>query len=360
MLAAAGQTCPSIPRPATVRLCPATHDDAPALSAFLQRAFGLPSTAAFLDPRHITWKYWCAREDWPGPRSFMARGPAGIVAHVAAWPVRIRLPDRELQAAHLIDWASDPTYPGAGTWLLRQVRAKTAMLIATGGTEITRRTLPVLGFRPFGEICCFARPLRPFGQAWTTTPKTWRLPARAMRNSVWRLFPSLSPPPGWSAAPIEPGEIDDAVWPAASEQTAVGVRDAAFYRYVLASPATRHALFGLKRRGALVGFFCLAYARHVARIADLWVTSPAVDDWRDAFRTASAEAARSTDMYEVTAWTSTAPGREALARAGFRLRDCSTLSVYGGLQALGRRRLHIQMLDCDASFLGADDVSYLT
>src|SRR5438045_3813495 len=83
-------------------------------------------------------------------------------------------------------------------------------------------TLSVFGFRPVGEFCCFARPLRPFGQAWMTTPKTWRLSARVMRNSVWRLSSPLSPPPGWSAAPIEADEIDDAVWPAASEKTAVG------------------------------------------------------------------------------------------------------------------------------------------
>jgi Acetyltransferase (GNAT) domain len=343
-----------------VHLRAAGRDDALALSAFLQRTFRLPSTAILLEPRHIAWKYWSDREDWPGPRSFMARTQSRIVAHVAAWPVRIRLPDRVLQAAHLIDWASDPTYPGAGAWLLRQVRAKTELLIATGGTEITRRTLPVLGFRPIGEVCSFARPLRPFSQARTTTPKTWRTAARVVRNSAWRLYPPLSPASGWSAASLEPHEIGDAVWPAASEEIAVAARDAAFYRYVLASPATRHALFGLKRRGELVGFFCLAYARHVARIADLWVASAAVDDWCAAFRTASAVAAQSNDIYEVTAWASLALGKTALARAGFRLRDCSTLSACGGPHALGGRELHVQMLDCDSSFLGADAICYLT
>jgi Acetyltransferase (GNAT) domain len=341
-------------------LAAASRDDAPALSAFLQQVFRLPPTTAFLNERHIAWKYWSEREDWTGPRSFTARHGADIVAHVAAWPVRIRLRDRVLSAAHLIDWASDPKYPGAGVWLMRHLQARTALLIATGGTEITRRTLPVLGFRPFGEICCFARPLRPWGQARTTTPRTWRLSARLVRNGLWRVYPRMSAPAGWSAAPVEPGDVDESVWPAASEQTAVGVRDAAFYRYLLASPATRHALFGLRRRGELVGFFCLAYARHVARIADLWVTSPSVDDWCAAYRAAASVAARSPDMYEVTAWASTARGKDALAQAGFRLRDSTPLSVFGDVDALGRRDLHIQMLDCDASFLRADEVCYLT
>jgi len=260
-----------------------------------------------------------------------------------------------------IDWASDPKYPGAGIWLMRQVRANARLLIATGGTEITRRTLPVLGFRPFGEVCSFARPLRPFGQARTSaTKKTWRLPARFVRNSLWRFSPLAAAPAGWTAAPIAPDDVDEPVWPQPSASTAVAVRDAAFYRYILASPSTRHALFGLRRDGRLAGYFCIAYARHVARIADLWVTSTAVEDWCAGFRCAAAIAARARDMYEVTAWASTDLGRQALAGAGFRLRDCSALSVFGDASVLEGRGLHVQMLDCDASFLAADEVSYLT
>jgi hypothetical protein len=150
------------------------------------------------------------------------------------------------------------------------------------------------------------------------------------------------------------------MWAAPSDTTAVAARNAAFYRYLLASPSTRHSLFGLWRRGALVGYFCLAYPRHVARIADFWVQSPDVEDWCAGYRTAFITAALTKDVYEVTAWTSTQLGKDALARAGFRLRDCSTLSVAGDAAILGRRELSIQMLDCDASFLAADEVSYLT
>ena len=112
--------------------------------------------------------------------------------------------------------------------------------------------------------------------------------------------------------------------------------------------------------GASIGYFCLAYARHVARIADLWVTSTAVEDWANGFRCAAAVAARGRDIYEVTAWASTALGKQALASAGFRLRDAWTLSVLGDATVFGGRDLHIQMLDCDASFLAADEISYLT
>jgi hypothetical protein len=240
------------------------------------------------------------------------------------------------------------------------MRAKLRLLVATGGTEITRRTLPVIGFRPFGDVSSFARPLRPLGQALTTPEKSWRSAARLVRNSMWRLSPALSVPSEWSAAGIAVDDIADSVWPQPSPSIAVPARDAALYRYFLASPSTRHALFGLRRSGEMVGYFCIAYARHVARIADLWVTSTAVDDWCAAFRTAAAVAARAKDMYEVTAWSCTALGKEALRRAGFRLRDCSTLSLSGDATPLHGRELHIQMIDSDASFLAGDEVSYLT
>jgi hypothetical protein len=98
----------------------------------------------------------------------------------------------------------------------------------------------------------------------------------------------------------------------------------------------------------------------VARIADLWLPSTKVDDWCAGFRTAAVLAARDKDVHEVSAWASTAVGKEALGRAGFRLRDRSALSLFGDARILEGRMLHVQMLDCDASFLSGETVSYLT
>jgi hypothetical protein len=119
-------------------------------------------------------------------------------------------------------------------------------------------------------------------------------------------------------------------------------------------------LFGLKKGRELVGYFCLAFAPHVARIADLWLPSTEVDDWCDAFRTATVLAARDKDVYEVSAWASTPLGKEGLCRAGFRLRERSAVSLFGDAGILEGRKLHVQMLDCDASFLSGETVSYLT
>jgi hypothetical protein len=344
---------------ARIDVRPTAPSDAAALSDFLGRMFQLRAGASLMAEKHMKWKYWSARPDWAGPRSFTARHDGAIVAHVATWPVRVRVPGQVLAAVHLIDWAADPEYPGAGLWLLRRLGAK-VLMIGTGGTEITRRLLPVIGFRPHGELCCFARPVRPLGQVLTTNERNWKLPARLVRNTFWQLSPPLSFPRGWSAPPMAPEEIPKGLWPQPSPDTAVTARDAPFYRYFVDSPSTRHVLFGLEKGRELVGYFCLAFAPHVARIADLWLPSMDVDDWRDGFRTAAVLAARDKDVYEVSAWASTPLGTEGLCRAGFRLRDRSPVSVFRDARVLEGRKLHVQMLDCDASFLSGETVSYLT
>lgn len=337
----------------------ASSGDVAQVADFLRRSFDVHSDAEFLDPRHLAWKYWCHRDDWSGSRSFAARRDGRIVGHVAAWPIRIQLPDAIVPAVHLIDWASDPAHPGLGIWLLRKMGARTPLLIATGGTDLTRRALPAIGFKPFGTISTFARPVRPLGQL-RTAERSWRTPARLMRNAIWRLSTPLSAVDDWSATPVAADRLDASEWPKATDSMAATHRDASFYQYILSSPLTPHVLFRLMRRRSPMGFFCLAYARHVARIADLWVASTGADDWTAAVRTAAAVAARGRDVHEVTAWTSTTIGREAFVRAGFRERDTSTLSLFGQCAALQGRELHVQMVDCDASYLLADEVRYLT
>jgi hypothetical protein len=339
---------------------PTVPSDAAALSDFLRRMFQSRPDASFLAAPHMGWKYWSTRPDWNGSRSFTASRRGAIVAHAAAWPVRVRVPGRVIPAVHLIDWAADPQYPGAGVWLLRQIGAKARAMIATGGSEMTRRILPALGFRPHGDICCFARPVRPLRQALTTAERNWKLPARFLRNTVWRFSPPLALPRGWQARPLAPEAVPEALWPQPSPATAVTERNPGLYRYLVDSPCARHSLFGLEKRSELVGYFCLALAPHVARIADLWLPSTDVEDWCAAFRTATVVAAREKDVNEVSAWATTAVGKEALSRAGFRLRDCLALSVFGDAAILDGRTLHVQMLDSDAGFFSGETGSYLT
>jgi len=335
-----------------------TPGDAPALTSFLGRVFEPEAVAG---DRHMHWKYWSPRPDWAGSRSFVACCRDGaIVAHAAAWPVHIRVDDQTVPAVHAVDWAADPAYPGAGIRVLRRIGAGVRMMIATGGTAITRSILPVVGFRAHGVVYAFARPVRPLRQTLTTGARSPKLAGRLLRNALWRLTSPLASPTGWSAVPMDPEDVPDAMWPRPSVDTAVTARDAGICRYFVDSPSARHVLFGLVRRGALAGYFCLSFGRHVARIADLWLPSIDAEDWRAAFKTAASVAAREPAVCEVSAWASTALGADGLRRAGFRPRDCSALTVFGDARLLAGRTLHVQMLDCDASFLGGTGASYLT
>jgi len=233
-------------------------------------------------------------------------------------------------------------------------------MIATGGSEIARRILPVIGFRPHSEFYQFAYPLRPLRQALTTTKRDLKLPARVLRNALWRLSRPLSLPGGWSAVPLAPEKVAAGLWPQPSLATAVTARDTGFYQYFVDSPYAPHVLFGLQKNGELAGYFCLAFATHAARIADLWLPSSNVEDWCAGFQTAAMVAAREKSIYEVSAWASTALGKEALARAGFLMCERSTVSLFGDAKMLEGRELHLQMLDSDASFLSREIVSYLT
>jgi hypothetical protein len=340
---------------------PASPRELPALSSFLSRRFHVRAGAALVDERHLAWKYWSERSDWHGPRSFTARHEGAIVAHAAVWPLRIRVSDRIVPTVHLIDWAASPRYLGAGIWLMRQIRATVPAMIATGGRDITRRILPAIGFRAHSELSVFARPVRPLSQAMTSPAGNhWKLPARLARNAVWALSNPASWPRGWSAAPLMPERIPDHLWPRASPTTAVAARDADLFRYFVDSPSTRHAMLGLERGGELVGYCCLSLVGHLARIADIWLPSTRIADWSDAYRTAAAAAACERGVYEVSAWASTALGRAALTGAGFRERDRSAISLLGDPILQRQREVHVQMIDCDASFLSGDSPAYLT
>jgi len=343
-----------------LQLRPTSESDATAISRFLHRILAQPAPDEDRAAAHMGWKYWCPRADWTGSRGFTVQHRGAIVAHGAAWPVRLRAPGHDVPAVHVIDWAADSSYPGAGIWLMRQIVAKVPLAIATGGSEMTRRILPLIGFRPHGELAWFARPVRPVAQALTASDRNWKFPARVARNAWWRWSTPLRAPSGWSASPLDPRHVPDWLWPRPSDTTVVGARDGDFYRYVTNAPSTPHRLFGLKTRGKLVGYFCVAFGRHVARIADLWLPSAAADDWGAAFQTAAVVAARPTSVHEVTAWASTRLGRDALAHAGFRQRDSTLLSVRGDMSVLAGRTLHVQMLDSDASFLSSGTSSYLT
>ena len=123
---ASGTAPPSPDRPCRRRpFRPTGRSEAAALSDFLGRMFPAAGTRrswpSSTSPGSTGQR---SARTGPGSRSFTARHDGAIVAHAAAWPVRVCVAGRVVPAAHLIDWAADPKYPGAGIWLLRQIGAK--------------------------------------------------------------------------------------------------------------------------------------------------------------------------------------------------------------------------------------------
>lgn len=111
-------------------------------------------------------------------------------------------PDGPLRAIHCIDWAADPAYPGAGSAVFEAASRAVDFQIGAGGSEITHKLRPALGFREQGRVGVYARVLHPFRHALTHPVRNLKTPARILRSL-------LQPGTGnsiWQAVPIDPAK----------------------------------------------------------------------------------------------------------------------------------------------------------
>ena len=267
------------------------------------------------------WKYWSARPDWAGSRSFTARHDGVIVAHAAAWPVRVRVPGHVVPAVHLIDWAADPEYPGAGIWLLRQIGARVRLMIATGGSEMTRRVLPAHRVPAAHRAVLVCPAGAAAGPGADHRGEKLETPGAIAAEHI------LAPVAAAVAFRADgrrrrwlQREVPEALWPQPSPATAVTARDAGFYRYLVDSPScpARAVRPGEARRAGRVLLSRVRAARgtHRGPLAAIHESRGLVRRLPDGGGGGGSEKS----VYEVSAWASTALGKEGLVRAGFRLR----------------------------------------
>jgi hypothetical protein len=100
------------------------HEDFPALSKFLVRAYRFEPSDFHFDPRLLKWKYLYPRAGWQGSRSYLFERSGEIVAHGGICPVSFRLPTGRIVSGHVIvDWAADSRMPGLGVDDVPQVDA---------------------------------------------------------------------------------------------------------------------------------------------------------------------------------------------------------------------------------------------
>ena len=333
--------------------------DAPAVAAFLQRIFEIDPGLPLIAPRHLHWKNWEARPDWPGSRGYVMTREEVIVAHGTVVPISCVSGEQRLNIVHLIDWAADPKSVGSGVTIMRQIARLTDGILAVGGSEMTQKVLPAFGFKVRGEVTHFARPLRPLRRLTGEKP-TLRAGARFARGVLWSLQAPAVRTEGWTAIRIAPEQLESQAppWPCAVEGTAIIERTAETMAYLLRCPVTPMELYAVAKDGVHRGYFLLAHAPGQIRIADFHVDSEDRESWRALVQLAVLQAKRNPDAAELAAVGSDPVTRQALLDSGFHSRGDFALRLLPGKGGeFPAWPMRYQMIDSDAAYLhaGKDD-----
>ena len=322
--------------------------DLPRIREFLKQSFHA-GDEPFLDPKQLQWKYWTPRADFPADRSYILESRTEIVAHAAIWPVKLKTREMTIQALHGIDWAASPAFPGAGIKIAQHVRMQARVGLCIGGTEATLRILPRLGSRMDFSMVLWERPLRPLQKA-LAARKDLKTPIRLARDVVWARIPaSPSGAPLLTAREVGPEEI--APRRIQSDAVITSERDASANAYIQGCPVARHRFFELRRDNVAIGHFCLSFALSDAKIADLWVDSEDSAEWASALFHAQEQARQHPETNRMVAFSSSKVLNDALKIAGFRNPIERPVYLHDAEDRLGHLSWHLQMLDCDKSFV---------
>jgi hypothetical protein len=328
---------------------PSVPADAPDIVELLAAAGLKPNVEAGA----LNWKYWEERKDWAGVRSFVATRGAQILAHAAVVPGSCATASRRVTILHLIDWAARPNEPGVGGSLMKHVGRLADALLAVGGTEQTLQILPHIGFRPCGMADGYVRVLHPLRFLGAFGAASWKLPARLVRRSLWRLSAPVVAPAGWSIKRIASDEtttLAEAL-PRPSAGMDVLERSEGLFRYMLHCPIVPMELYALKYQNELRGYFLLAFAPGQARIADCWVVTDEPAAWHALLQCAALQALRHRDVAELVAWSSDAIMARALVASGFHRRNQQPIFLRAAAEEqIIQGRLRVQMLDNDAAY----------
>jgi hypothetical protein len=330
---------------------PSTPADAEAIVTLLAGAGLRPNS----EPRDLYWKYWLPRADFPGPRSYLLTEGSEPIAHAALVPGAWLSGSRRLQVIHVVDWAARGGALGAGAALMKHIAQQADALLAIGGTALTLKMLPNLGFRVAGTLRRYVRTVHAL-RVLRQTLARGRLRAlfRATRGALWALSAPGAPGTDWLARRILVDDLAElrALLPYPRPGIAVAERSAARLAYALACPIVPMALYLVERAGRAQGYFLLASTRGQARIADCWVDSDARGDWWGMLRCAVVQAASDPQAAEIVGWANDPLTAGALEACGFRARVSSTIQLRPSAGAeLPPDTLRVQMLDSDAAYL---------
>jgi hypothetical protein len=277
-----------------------------------------------------------------------------LLAHLAVVPGAFRYSDTLARVTHMIDWAARREAAGAGIRLAKQVARMSDFVLATGGSDHTRKILPMIGYVECGKISGYARTLSPLGTLHRPIPSRWKLIPRTARSLLWSLAAPRPDTAGWQVRRIGMDEIErtNLPFPTPIAGKAVFERSAALFRYVLACPIVPIELYGLEKGGRIGGYFLLSYAPGQARIADMWTTSQDPADWRAVVNAAVNQARSKRGLAEIIVWSSDPGLSHILDECGFHERLNLPMSLQPSQStAIPRDIMRVQMLDSDAFYL---------
>jgi hypothetical protein len=309
------------------------------------------------DPRHLHWKYWQERSDWPGSRSFVLTNGRDLLAHVAVVPGAILYDGTRARVIHMIDWAARREAVGAGTRLAKHIAAMSDFTLGTGGSRHTLKIQPRMGYVDHGTISGYARTLSPLGILGRPSASRWKLLPRMARSLLWSLTAPRAQTAGWQVRRIELQEIQQTCLPLPTQMPArvVFERSPSLLRHALACPIVPVELYGLEREGRLGGYFLLSYAPGQARVADMWLASQKPADWRALIHAVVQRAMSRGGLAELIVWSSDPALSRILADCGFHERLNLPISLLASPGAsLPEDIMRVQMLDSDAFYLHVD------
>jgi len=329
-----------------------TPADLPRLQALLRLSFGAAGGGPVFSPDALDWKYWGSGTS----RSTIDERTDSLAAHACAWPATLLTSHGPLYAMHCIDWAADPAYPGAGIAVLESASRTVDFQIGAGGSEITHKLRPALGFKERGRIGVYARVLHPLRHALTHPARNWKTPARIIRS----LLQPAAGTSNWQAVAIDPAQPPaDFLYPSPAGQLLPFARTPEGLAFWGRCPIARFLAFHVQRNQRPSGYFCLTLTPGQARLADAWTPSEEPADWANLYRLAVDAAARENGINEVRADAVPACCREGLEMAGFTLRQEEPLMVRDRRKRLPDDfTLHYQPVDGDGAFWHAGVPDY--
>jgi hypothetical protein len=336
----------------TTAIRPAERKDIPALAKFLARVYKFAPSDHHADPQFLEWKYLRPGHDRARSRSYLLEKEGGIVAHCGICPVTFHLPGgTTVNSATMMDWAADPSSPGVGIRLFRNLMEMTATSFVIGGAPATRLIVPRIGFRPAGEASIYAAWLRPWRE-FRTRPFSGRSALRLLHGFSHPLRNRHRADTGWELTAIS--LFDESILPLLSttkRNWTFCQRTLADLNHLLQCPHLKMQGFLLKRQGQLVGSFVIGKAGWEARLLDLVLDSDRIEDWSLACAAVTEAARLDPQICRIRIQATFPVLRDALGQNGYWLQYNEPIMIHDPTKVLDRAfPVSFQLFDGDSGY----------